>query len=194
MQNKQNPIEGCLGKSFWTGVGALATIAALIVAIISIPQASLIRHSISQTFSGTPAITTPPTATPSPTPTPQVISINQTMSCTNCTDPTYNNFSLKVRNATIDPANSQVRPLIEVHNISSYSQTNLIFDYLKLQDLQTAGITNGEGDGFKSFDVAANSLYLVRPTFQFIPVVGHEYSLTTDLQGYIFSPITIKFG
>ncbi len=130
-----------------------------------------------------------------PTPTPKVIPINQTMNCTNNCDPAFFNFSLKVKNATIDSAKGQVTLLIEVDNNGTSSQTDVFFTYLKLQDLQTTVTTKGGGDGFSSFDVAANASHPVVPTFQFIPVVGHEYSLTASLSVYyIFSSITIKFG
>jgi flagellar basal body-associated protein FliL len=158
------------------------------------------RTSVS--IPGFPAATEPPIATPSltPIPTSQVVPINQTMNCTDCNqgvDTVFYNFSLKVKNATIDPAKGQVTILIEVDNIASSAQ-GVYFSFLKFQDLQTQVITNGNGDGFSSFDVAANASYLVRPTFQFIPVVGHQYSLTAYLSlnyiFYTFSPITIEFG
>jgi hypothetical protein len=191
MQNKQNPKEGCLGRSFWGGIGALAAIAALIVAIISIPQATLIRQGISQTFSGTPAATESPTSTPSPTPTPQVIPINQTMTCTNCSG--SSNYSLIVRSTTIDPAKSQVTLLIGLQNNSTVTAQQL-FGSLQLQDLQTGHSTDGVGDGFNEFQITANQLELFNPIFPFIPVTGREYTFSASLYDHTaFSPIKIKF-
>jgi hypothetical protein len=145
---------------------------------------------------GLPAATETPIPTPSPIPT-QVIPINQTMSCTNCSDPTVN-FSLMVKNATFDPAKSQLTLLIGVQNNTTTSQSDVFFTLLSLQDAQTGVTTNGTGDGFNYFDIAANQLILFRPTFQFVPAAGHEYSLSAEVRGFalhmIFSPITIKLG
>jgi hypothetical protein len=185
-------------KIFLAGVVTVLVMAALLVGVNAVAS-----HYAPSTPSPTPlsqgtvgAISSSPSSRGvTSTPTPEVIPINQTMNCTNNCDPSFFNFSLKVKNATIDSAKGQVTLLIEVDNIGSTSQTDVFFTYLKLQDLQTAVTTNGGGDGFRSFDVAANASQLVVPTFQFIPVVGHEYSLTASLSVYyIFSPITIKFG
>ena len=159
------------------------------------------RTSIS--IPGFPTATELPTATPGLTPasTSQVVAINQTMNCTDCDGHylyvPYYNFSLKVENATIDPSKGQITLLIEVDNLAS-SAHGVYFSSLQFQDLQTQVSTNGNGDGFSSFDVAANASHLVRPTFQFIPVVGDQYSLTAylmlDYSPYTFSTITIVFG
>jgi hypothetical protein len=147
------------------------------------------RTSISSLVNPSPTDT--PTATPSPTPTPKVIPINQTMTCTDC--PAYHNYSLMVRSATIDPAKSQTTFLIGVQNLTT-STDDISFAFLKLQDTQTGATSDGAGDGFSYFMITAQQLILVRPTFQFVPVAGHEYSLSAQMSGfYSFSPITIKF-
>lgn len=191
----QNNKRGCLQlmrDQAWGFVfGFLGLVVALAGFILAIPQAAPIRSGIAQTFSGTPAATASPTATPSPTPTPQVILINQTMICTNCT--ASNTYSLIVRSATIDPAKSQVTLLIGLQNNSTVTAQEL-FGSLTLQDLQTGLTANGGGDGFNEFQITANQLELFRPTFPFIPVAGHEYSFSASLYDHIaFSPITIKF-
>jgi hypothetical protein len=158
-------------------------------------SATIIPHSPTNPFvsnaTETPTATPSPTPTPIPVPTPKVIPINQTMSCTNCV---FYTFSLMVRSATIDPAKSQVVLLIGLQNTSTHT-LNVSFSFLKLQDLQTGLTTNGAGDGFDLTQITANQLILFRPTFPFIPVVGHEYSFSASLStnGYAFSPITIKF-
>jgi hypothetical protein len=141
---------------------------------------------------GFSAATEPPTATPSPTPTPQVIHINQIMTCTDCSPSGYN-FSLIVRDATIDPAKQQVTLLVGVQNNTSDTFSPYI-RFLKLQDTQTGITTSGEGDGFSNFQITAKQLILFRPTFQFVPVAGHLYSLSGNISSeFDLSPITIKF-
>ena len=140
--------------------------------------------------------TTTPNTISSPTPTPQVVPINQTMSCTNCSDPALYNFSLLVRNATIDSVNSQVTLLIGVQNISTTSRTGVFLTLLSFQDPQTGVTTNGAGGCFSSFDIAGQSTYFCRPTFQFVPVAGRKYSFLAELSAevgppFLFSPITI---
>jgi len=181
---------------------ALFLMCAVIVVVIGAglyfsTSATIIPHPPTNPFVSN--ATVPPTATPSPAPTPTVIPINQTMSCTNCpaTDPDYN-FSLLVKNATIDAANSQVTLLIGVQNLSTTSQTDVEVSFLRFQDTQTGVTTNGAGGCFSSFPLAGQSTYLCRPTFQFVPVTGHEYSFSAGLLAlgraatYLFSPITIK--
>ncbi|HYT45448.1 MAG TPA: hypothetical protein VEP90_24175 [Methylomirabilota bacterium] len=143
---------------------------------------------------GLPAATETPTATPSltPTPTSKVIPINQTMTCTNCTPGGYN-FSLIVKEATIDPVKNQVTLLVAVQNNTSDSFSPYI-NYLRLQDMQTADTYDGTGDGFSNFDITAHQTILFRITYQFLPVAGHTYSLSCNLsREFDLSPITIKF-
>src|SRR5260370_2765262 len=71
--------------------------------VFHLTSSRVLNPNNSQTGTQTVSKSTP-TITPSPTPTSQVILINQTSSCTNCLGGT--NFSLIVKNATIDPANS----------------------------------------------------------------------------------------
>jgi hypothetical protein len=143
-----------------------------------------------------PNATETPTPTPSPTPTPTVIPINQIMSCTNCF--TSDNFSLIVKYATFDPAQSQLTLVIGVKNISTVDKGEVQFKYLKLQDTQTGVTADGGGEGFSSFNISVNSQILFRPTFQFVPVTGHKYSLSAELDSFdlgwadhLFSAITI---
>jgi hypothetical protein len=138
----------------------------------------------------TPIATEPPIAPPSPTPTPQVIPINQTMSCLDCQS--YANYSLMVRNATVDPASGQVTMLIGVQNNSTRT-LSLEFQFLKLQDMQTGTTTDGTGDGFGQFIITTHQLILVHPTFQFVPIAGHQYSLSARMTLADFTPIIIKF-
>lgn len=135
--------------------------------------------------------TSPTNQPPTATSTQQIIQINQTSRCTNCFN---TDLSLIVKNATIDPANSQVTLLIGFRN-NSTTTISPYMNSLKLQDTQTGVSVNGGGDGFGNiFPITPNQTVLFRPTFQFVPVAGHEYSLSAELSSqYDFSPITIKF-
>ncbi len=159
--------------------------------VFHLTSSRVLNPNNSQTGTQTVSKSTP-TITPSPTPTSQVILINQTSSCTNCLGGT--NFSLIVKNATIDPANGQVTLLIGFRNNSTMTISPYI-SFLKLQDTQTGVSVDGGGDGFGTiFTITANQVMLFRPTFQFVPAAGHEYSLSAELSSqYDFSPITIKF-
>ena len=98
-----------------------------------------------------------------------------------------------MRNATIDHAKVQVTLLIGLQNNSS-SATSTQLQFIRFQDQLTGDTTDGVGEGFSSTQFAPNQLILFRPTFQFIPVAGHKYSLSAELAGtFDFSPITIKF-
>jgi len=179
--------------------GAILGVITVILIVVTVVLAS---------GGGSPNPTPPPTptnssfssvaASPTPTPTPIVTQINQIMSCTNCV--TSDNFSLIVKYATFDPAQSQLTLVIGVKNISTDDKSEVQFKYLKLQDTQTGVTTDGGGEGFSSFAISVNSQILFRPTFQFVPVTGHEYSLSAELDSFdlgwayhLFSPITIKF-
>lgn len=177
--------------------GAILGVITVILIVVTIVLAS---------GGGSPNLTPPPTptnspfssvaASPTPTQTPQVILINQTMSCTDCTPD--GNLSLNIKNATIDRAQSQVTLLIGVKNSSTSYLSGVQFKYLKLQDTQTGVTTGGGGDGFSSFYILVNQQILFRPTFQFVPIAGHEYSLSAELDyntffSALFSPITITF-
>ncbi len=177
-------------------IGAAATIlAAIIVGIFQLRSISSNQSSASPTAPPVPitsATTQSTNLATTSTPTSQVILINQTSSCTNCLGGT--NFSLIVKNATIDPANSQVTLLIGIRNNSTITISPYI-SFLKLQNTQTGVSVDGGGDGFGTiFTITANQVILFRPTFQFVPAVGNEYSLSAELSSqYDFSPIPIKF-
>ena len=151
---------------------------------------TIIVHNPSVPSLGSSSVTETPTSTPSPTPTPQVISINQTMTCTDCSGTV--NYSLMVKNATVNPTSGQVTMLIGVQN-NTTSTNYLGFNFIKLQDVQTGATTDGTGDGFSEFIITANQLILVHPTFQFVPIVGRQYSLSTQMSLNDFTPINIKF-
>ena len=160
-------------------------------------SATITPHSPTIPFASnatvTPTLTVSPTATPSPTPTPQVIPINQIMICSCVSDSGNFNFSLIVRNATIDRPKVQVTLLIGLQNNSS-NTTGTQLQFIRFQDQLTGETTDGVGEGFSSTQFTPNQLILFRPTFQFVPVAGHKYSLSAELAGtYDFSPITIKF-
>ena len=194
MQNKQNSNEGCLGKSFWGGIGAIAAIGTLIVAIISIPQAAPIRTGISQTFAGTPAATAPPTATPSPTTTLRVLQINQTMTVANpSATESWTHFSLVVKTATVDPANNRVTLFIGLTNNSTQTTENYLA-FLRFQDQVTGKTTDGSGDGFTAMDYAPTQTIFFNPVFLFTPVPRRTYQLSGSLVGFaILTPIMITF-
>src|SRR5437016_5488622 len=86
----QNHKRGCLDflkSQIWGGVSAIVAIAALFVALISIPRLAPARQILSQALSGTPAPT--PTIAPTPTPTPAPITIteNSQIPCVQCEYP-----------------------------------------------------------------------------------------------------------
>lgn len=180
--------------------GGFAVLVAIIGGIFPLIANNHPTPASSPFSSLTPTSSTPLTSipnTPVLTPTP-TIPINQTMSCTNCG--TSDNFSLIVKSATIDPAQSQLTLVIGVKNVSTDDKSEVQFKYLKLQDIQTGVTADGGGEGFSSFAISVNSQILFRPTFQFVPVTGHEYSLSAELDSFdvgwayhLFSPITIKF-
>jgi len=190
-------------KTAYIGAAALI-IAAIIGGIFALannhptPTPTPSPFSSPTPTSSTSLTSIPPTNTPVPMPTqtPQVILTNQTMSCTNCTPD--GNLSLNIKNATIDRAQSQVTLLIGVKNNSTSDLSGVQFKYLKLQDTQTGVTTDGGGDGFSSFYILVNQQILFRPTFQFVPIAGHEYYLSAELDyntffSALFSPITITF-
>ncbi len=171
-------LEGCLGKSFWGGVGALACIATLIVAIISIPQASQIRQGITHTFLGTPTAIAPPTATPSPTPPPKVIPENLNIDCLNC----GGNYALtvKLNTITIDYSQQQTTLKFTIKNTGNVS-CNVQILTIEFQN-ENGTISKAQNEGQYIANIDVGNPFIVKSIFDLLPRPNVHYLLNTSLR------------
>jgi hypothetical protein len=179
-----------LGEVIWGGIGALACIATLIVAIISIPQATLIRQGISQTFSGPPAATEPPTATFSQAPTPKVIPKNLNIVCLNCSSDYA--YSLKLNTIEIDYSNQQTITKFAIIDTGG-SNCKVQFDRLEFKD-ESGPIFAVQNVGQTLGSIAIGNPLIVNSIFNLLPRPNLHYllSITFDCVTGFLNPLNYQ--
>jgi hypothetical protein len=176
----QNRKEGCLGKSFWGGIGAIAAIGTLIVALISIPQAAPIRTGISQTFAGTTPTSEIPTvspATPIPVLKSKVIPEDRNIDCLNC-----GGYALTVKLNTITNDSSHQQTTLKF-TITNSGSTSCYVQIIKLEFQDENGtISKAQNEGQYIGDIAVGNPFIVNSTFDLLPRPNIHYLLSTSLR------------